>query len=105
MISVLSSSPFALQRVDDLPHPGVDRQQRLELAAVLALDVADLLLGQRGSWRITCGLSETSASLKLGGFGSGALSNACASRGAGLAASLQSWGGFGFGGPPTCGAV
>ena len=51
------------------------------------------------------GLSETSASLKFGGLGSGWESNAWAWRGAGCAAAPQSNGGFGFGGSPMCGAV
>ncbi len=43
------------------------------------------------------GLSETSASLKFGGLGSGSESNALAWRGAGFAATRQLDGGFGFG--------
>ena len=59
-----------------------------------------------GRFRIAAGLSETSASLKFGGFGSGSESKAWAWRGAGFAASRQFDGGFGFGsGPPTWGAV
>ena len=49
---------------------------------------------------IAAGLSETSASLKFGGCGSGSESNAWALRGAGFAAPLQSYGGFGFGSGP-----
>ena len=59
-----------------------------------------------GRFRISAGLSETSASLKFGGFGSGSESNTWAWRGAGFAAPWQLYGGFGFGsGPPPWGAV
>src|SRR5918998_5878571 len=55
---------------------------------------------------IAAGLSETSASLKLGGVGRGSASKAVACRGAGFGAALQFDGGWGFGfGPPECGAV
>ena len=55
---------------------------------------------------IAAGLSETSASLKFGGVGSGSESKAVAWRGAGFAVAPQLVGGFGFGfGPPECGAV
>ena len=59
-----------------------------------------------GRLRIVAGLSETFASLKLGGLGSGSESNAWAWRGAGFAVPSQSNGGLGFGsGPPPCEAV
>ena len=73
----------------------------------MALDVGDLGVGLKsGRLRISAGLSETSASLKFGGIGSGSESNAWAWRGAGFAAPEQSDGGLGFGsGPATWGDV
>ena len=63
-------------------------------------------LAFRSGWLlIAAGLSETSGSLKFGGLGSGSESKAWAWRGAGVAVPRQSFGGFGSGRPPQCGAV
>ena len=90
------------QRVDDLLDALVHREQRLERAAVACAACPRSESRSRRGWlRIAAGLSETSASLKLGGLGSGSESNAWAWRGAGFAAPPQSDGGFGFGSGPA----
>ena len=70
--SVLSSSPVCAQRLDDRRDRFVHRHQRLAALLPVLLDRCDrwraLSSGRR---RMTSGLSETSASLKFGGCGSG----------------------------------
>ena len=108
MISVSSSSPDARERVDDPPDPLVDRRAATRAGSGSCAGCRDLRRRSiGGSVWIAAGLSETSASLKFGGIGSGSSSKAAAWRGAGFGGRRRSsLGGCGFGfGPPECGAV
>ena len=78
-----------LERVDDLldarrPPTAATRARSGTCAGCCAICAR---VQQRQALGSPAGLSETSASLKFGGFGSGSESNAWASRGAGFAAS------------------
>ena len=77
MISVLLSSLFATSARTTVVDTLVDREQRFQMAAVHALDAPRSEQARAaGGCGSSAGLSETSASLKFGGFGSGSKSNA-----------------------------
>src|SRR5581483_3197269 len=105
MIRVLSRAPLFWRAVITFFTPSFTASSEPSSQRYLRRMLAICVVVRRGSLRIVCGLSETSASLKFGGFGNGALANVFAYRTGGLAASLQVFGGLGVGGPPTCGAV
>src|SRR5256885_414226 len=106
MISVLLSSPVALSASTTFLTPSStdssDSSSQRYLRWMSAISPAV----KSGRFRIAAGLSETSASLKFGGLGSGSGAEAGGWGGGGLAGPAQVEGGVGVGsGAPMWGAV
>ena len=78
MISVLSSSPFASSASTTFLTPSSTASSDSSSQRYLRWMSAIWSAFSRGRLRIAGGLSETSASLKFGGVGSGSESKACA---------------------------